>query len=140
MKKSKRFTACLFFFINNRFIIYSANVQNSQNYGDFLVYPKSHFEIWQNKLKQKYRFDFDYYPRERVSYNKVTDTYNVLYDKCIENKMPYFINTYFKSKKVMLILDEHYTCHMCNDHYILQRIPAKQILSLKTKSFIYHLQ
>lgn len=106
----------LFFFVEGKFLFSACNINNAEDYGDFKVYPKSHNDIWNAKYYDKYKVDFDYYPRGRVVYRKTDDTYLVYYDQCIEDKIGTIVNS-LGNVKYMLSLDEHYKCHMCNENY-----------------------
>ena len=52
-----------FFFVNGEFLFSGCTLQNAEKYGDFLVYPKSHFEVWDT---YDFKVDYDYYPSLRT--------------------------------------------------------------------------
>ena len=108
----------LFFFADGELLFHGCSLENAENYGDFLNYPFSHFEIWEKNYRHKYFVDFDFYPRGRVVYRKTDDTYLIYYDKCMEP----FINAViakYTGKKFEIGYDEHYQCHLCNKDYVL---------------------
>ena len=78
----------LFFFINNDFAFVGCDISQADNYGDFLVYDESHFDVWERLSDQVLingmRVDYDYYPRGRVVYRKTDNTFVIYYDKCLE--------------------------------------------------------
>lgn len=108
---------CLFFYVNGKFIIHGCGLEQAESYGDFLIYSEGHYDVWNENYADKYGVEFDYFPRGRVAYRKSTDTFEILYDKCISAKIVEFANEYY-DKKVTFGLDEHYQCHMCNSDYI----------------------
>ena len=109
----------LFFYIQNSkenyFLIHKCENEESELYGDFLNFPESHMDIWEKYYKNKYKVDFDYYPRGRVVYNTKEDCYYIYHDKCIkdlEEILKYYQNTNYK-----ICTDFHYQCHNCNKQY-----------------------
>lgn len=109
---------CLFFYVNGKFLIHGCSLEEAEHYGDFLVYPQSHFEIWEAHYARRYPVDFDYFPRGRVAYRKNDDTFQILYDRCLEERIRDFVNANYTGK-VSLGYDEHYQCHMCNENYVV---------------------
>ena len=107
-------TVCLFFFVHGEFLVHRCSLENAEEYGDYLVYPQSHFEIWDNYYYDKYNVDFDYFPRGRVAYNKISKKYHIYFDRCIEDEMHTFIDA-----SMVICYDEHYQCHKCNKEYVI---------------------
>lgn len=112
--RNKFKTVCVFFFVQKEFLVHSSPLTQAEEYGDYLVYPKSHFEIWDNYYYKKYGVDFDYFPRGRVAYNKVSGKYHIYFDRCIKDKMLAFIDD-----SMVICYDEHYQCHKCNKEYVI---------------------
>ncbi len=108
---------CLFFFVEDRFMIHSCPLNAAESYGVFLNYPHSHDRIWHKYYKSKYNVDFDYYPRGRVVYRKTDDTYLIYYDKCMEQFIGSITEKY-TGCKIELDYDEHYQCHTCKEDYV----------------------
>ena len=108
----------LFFYVNGQFLIHSCPLKDAENYGDFLIYPESHFEIWDRHYEKKYRVDFDFFPRGRVVYLKNDNQYLIYYDRCIGDNISFLNDTYYDGSAV-LDFDEHYQCHICNRNYVL---------------------
>ena len=111
----------LFFFVNDNFAFSGCPLAKAEKYGDFLIYPESHLDVWDryeclSYTKNKIRVDYDYYPRGRVVYSITDETFIIYYDKCIEKEM-YRITEEYKNCKYILKLDEHYCCHRCNHNY-----------------------
>lgn len=52
----------LFFYVNGQFLIHGCDLADAENYGDFLIYPDSHFEIWEKYYAKRYPVDFDFFP------------------------------------------------------------------------------
>ena len=115
MKKNQ---VCLFFYVNGQFLVHGCELELAEEYGEFLIYPKSHFEIWEKIHSKQYSVDFDYYPRGRVAYNKDNRKFHILYDPCIE-KVIHVLAEQGYGEKVVFGLDEHYQCHRCNEMYVI---------------------
>lgn len=109
---------CLFFYVQGEFLIHGCSLEEAENYGDFLVYPDSHFEIWDKFYYEKYGVDFDFFPRGRVAYCKNEKKFLLYYDTCIGEGIQRLIDVYYDSK-VILVYDEHYQCYKCNHAYCL---------------------
>jgi len=109
---------CLFFYINEQFYLHGCDLDDAEHYGDFLIYSDSHFNIWNKHYDQKYDVDFDYFPRGRVAYHQPTQTFQILYDRCIGDAIHTFTTTYYDDN-FTLDHDEHYQCHTCNKGYII---------------------
>ena len=108
----------LFFYVNGRFLFRGIDLDMAEDYGEYLTYQESHYDIWEKYYEYRYQVDFDYYPRGRVVYKKTEDTYIIYYDQCIETEIVKMKSLY-AGKKIMLELDEHYQCHMCNEFYVV---------------------
>lgn len=111
----------VFFFIEGKFAFSGCEISEAENDGDFLIFPKSHSDVW-NKYKYL-RFknlqnlqqviDYDYYPRGKVIYRQSDETFIIQYDKCVECEINR-ISDYYIDYKIILESDEHYCCHECN--------------------------
>ena len=108
----------IFFVVNNRLLLHSCSLEEAEKYGDFLNYPKSHMDIWEEFYYKKYRVDFDFYPRGRIIYNIKEQTYYIYYDKCIEKDIEN-LGIIPENQNVKLQKDFHYQCHKCNPNYIV---------------------
>ena len=112
----------LFFYVEGRFAFSGCELSEAETYGDFLIFPESHFDVWNkhNYLQArniKKKVDYDYYPRGRVVYRISDETFIIYYDKCVENDIHRLARVY-KDWKVLFELDEHYCCHGCNTNYV----------------------
>ena len=114
----KRNSVCLFFYVQGKFLIHGCSLEEAENYGDFLIYPDSHFEIWEKHYEEQYGVDFDFFPRGRVAYYKTEKKFWLYYDTCIGEDIQIMIDAYYNGK-VELVYDEHYQCHQCNLNYSL---------------------
>ena len=108
----------LFFFVKGELLFHNCTLETAEAYGDFLNYPLSHFDVWDEFYGGKYNVDFDYYPRGRVVYRKNDDTYLIYYDRCMESVIGHVAEKY-EGKKIELNYDEHYQCHLCNEYYVI---------------------
>lgn len=108
----------LFFYVRGQWLFHSCSLDEAETYGDFLIYPRSHMEVWEENYFKKYGVDFDYFPRGRIAYRKTDGTFLVYRDRCIGDEILPFVE---KScgKQVYLDYDEHYQCHKCNCNYII---------------------
>lgn len=103
---------------NGQFLIHGCDLADAENYGDFLIYPSSHFEVWEKHYAKRYPVDFDFFSRGRVAYNKNTQVFQILYDRCIDSEVRSFAESRYNGN-VSLGYDEHYQCHRCNKNYVL---------------------
>ena len=106
----------LFFYVDGSLLWHGCALRDGEANEDFVNYPYSHMEIWDNCYLKKYQVDFDYYPRGRIVYRKTDDMFLVYHDSCIPEVAlaPILceINRYSSEQ------DEHYTCHKCCDGYV----------------------
>ena len=109
---------CLFFYVNGEFLIHGLNLEDAENYGDFLIYPESHFDIWERHYEKHYGVDYDYFPRGRVAYRKTDKTFLIFYDKCLDSEILTLVDAY-RGANISLGYDEHYQCHKCNQNYVI---------------------
>ena len=112
----KRNSVCLFFYVQGKFLIHGCSLEEAENYGDFLIYPDSHFEIWEKHYEEQYGVDFDFFPRGRVVYCKSEKRFWLYYDNCVGEDIKILSDTYYDAA-VSLVYDEHYQCHRCNLTY-----------------------
>lgn len=108
----------LFFYVNGDFLFHGCKLDDAEHYGEFLIYSESHYDIWEKYYEGLYKVDFDYYPRGRVVYNRKENVYIIYYDQCIEREIEN-IKLKYEGKKVVLALDEHYQCYICNQYYVV---------------------
>ncbi len=108
----------VFFFVDGTFLFHECTIESGEEYGQFVNYPYSHYDIWHRNYESKYLVDFDYYPRGRVVYRKSDNTYLIYYDKCMEFSIGWLLEHY-SGKKYELGCDEHYQCHLCNENYVV---------------------
>jgi len=110
----------LYFCVNGKLAFAGCSLAEAENYGDFLIYPESHYDIWDRftNLNRKGAIPYDYYPRGRIVYRKTDDVFIIYYDKCIEEQLHEIFVGYEKCN-VKYELDEHYCCHRCNPDYAM---------------------
>ncbi len=105
----------LFFFIGGKFLLHFCRLEQAERYGDFLVYPHSHDEIWQRDYRKVHLVDFDFFPRGRIVYHIPDQTYWIYHDRCIPTKASAELKQ--RLGKVKLKHDEHYVCCECCEEY-----------------------
>lgn len=110
----------LFFFVGDNFSFSGCTLGDAENYGDFLIYPESHYDIWEGYkyLNESHEIPYDYNPRGRIVYRKSDDTFIIYYDKCVEDKLDRIARDY-EGYNVKFEVDEHYCCHNCNPNYVM---------------------
>ena len=108
----------LFFFVRGELLFHDCSLEDGEKYGDFINFPCSHFDVWDELYYGKYHVDFDYYPRGRVVYRQADDTYFIYYDKCME---PFIglVTEKYAGRKFEMHYDEHYQCYKCNKGYVI---------------------
>lgn len=114
----EKYDVGLFFYVNGRFLVHGCSLDEAEKYGDFLIYPESHYNLWDRYYIDKHDVDFDYYPRGRIAYRRADNAYLVLYDRCIGKDINHLVERY-SDRKVVTGYDEHYQCHSCNEDYVL---------------------
>ena len=72
----------LFFVTSDGLLLHTCTIENGEPYGDFVNYPESHDAVWQREYLRKYHVDYDFFPRGRIIFNRVTDVYKLFYDLC----------------------------------------------------------
>lgn len=113
----------LFFFPEGNFSFAGCKLSEAETYGDFLIFPESHLDVWNKYKYLKYKnlkqeLDYDYYPRGRIVYRKSDETFIIYYDKCVDKEINRIARDY-SNYNVILELDEHYCCHICNPDYVV---------------------
>ena len=97
----------LFFYVNDNLLFHSCSIAEGEPYN-----------IWMEKYYQEYKVDFDYYPRGRIVYRKIDNTFLIYYDRCMELQLDKIIDK-FQNVRYELNYDEHYQCHTCNKGYVI---------------------
>lgn len=108
----------LFFVVNGKILFHGCELDKAQNYGDFKIYDKSHYDVWEKHYYKRYKVDYDYFPRGRITYNKKQKCFWLYKDSCIEEKLLKDWIKEFGYQKIIEKEDEHYKCHSCNRLYI----------------------
>ncbi len=108
----------IFFVVNNQLLLHKCSLEEAEKYGDFLNYPQSHMEIWDQYYYKKFKVDFDYFPRGRIIYNINEKTYYIYIDKCLVNDIKN-LGIIPQNEKVKILNDFHYKCHKCNKNYVI---------------------
>lgn len=117
MKSNTRnIDVCLFFYVHGEFLVHGCTLEDAEEYGDFLIYPEGHADIWDQEYFKKYRVDYDFFPGGRIAYRKSDQTFQILYDRCIGDDIHVLVDAYYP-ENVELGYDEHYQCRKCNQNY-----------------------
>ena len=106
----------IFFVVDNKPLIHCCSLEESEQTEYFCNFPFSHYDIWNLFYINKYKVDFDYYPRGRIIFDKTLNIFRIFYDPCAEEFGKSIIKKY--DKNCRLELDEHYSCHNCLRGYV----------------------
>jgi len=120
-KKSSDREACLgiFWLVNGKLIIDSSPLTEAEPYGNHLGHPRSHIEVWekyQRGGKVPLEMEYEQAPRGRVMFDRTSDTFTILADKCILRRKDLIagIKSELKlPKSTRLSTDSHYRCFTC---------------------------
>lgn len=109
----------LYFWVNGVVLKESIPLAQAIEYGDMLTSASGHYDVWEEQYAAKYRCEYDYYPRGRVVYNRITKQSILYLDKCISIEGQDAIKVEFgiDQEDVILASDMHYVCHKCNEGY-----------------------
>lgn len=83
---------------------------------DFIDYPFSHFEMWENISKNMFpQADFATYPRGRLLYCVREKKYYLYLDSCITKQQAQQLVLFYDlpQEDVLILSDEHYSCDRC---------------------------
>ena len=116
MNEKNRYVG-LFFYVHGEFLFHKCSLDEAEEYGDFLIDPEGHSEVWDREYADRYGVDYDFFPRGRIAYRRSDRKFRILYDRCIGDDIQILVDTY-DSEDVELGHDEHYQCHGCNHNYI----------------------
>lgn len=108
----------LFFVVKGNILFHGCSIEEAENYGDFKIYNKSHFEIWDENYYRKYKVDYDFYPRGRITFNVKQNSYWIYRDTCIPDDILEKWIIEHEYKRVAIKEDEHYKCNLCNLNYV----------------------
>ena len=103
----------LFFVANGKLLAYTCTLAEGERYGDFINHPESHDGLWRRLYCAQYGVDYDWFSRGRIVYNRAADTYLLYHDACIVDAAAALSRLY------AMLLDEHYQCQRCNQHYVI---------------------
>ena len=109
----------IFWVVNGRPIIDSTPLSRSEQYGDFLSHPRSHYEVWselQNSGSVSIDLEYEDSPRGRVMYDLKARRFQMLADPCILRRKS-LVEQIKKElrlpKLISLGTDTHYRCADC---------------------------
>lgn len=113
----------IFYYFNHTVHAHTVPLDEAEDYGDCKTTAFSHAEFWENALKKSLPWDYDYFPRGRVIYEKKAGRYAVYIDGCLARpKIVREIRLAFglaDTLKCFVGFDEHYQCHRCNKDYVV---------------------
>lgn len=113
-----------FFYINDTIEDDSTEAVVADDYGEYKTQTTAHIDLYDELVKYNRNladYDYDYFPRGRVVYNKEKDEFVVYIDKCLDKSdIKNEIISAFKLPRsnTRFDFDEHYQCHNCNSEYV----------------------
>lgn len=105
----------IFFYIKDKLYLHTCILAEAESYGDFLVFPYSHDQIWRECYQKIYLVDFDFFPRGRIVYCVSESSFWIYKDCCIPKKALNNVKTTLG--KTIEKFDEHYVCNQCSKVY-----------------------
>ena len=109
----------IFFLVGRKLFIDSTAIDRAESYGDHLIHEGDHISFWGELLKSGDVDDEDYeeHPRGRVSYDRKSDQYTLLADKCILGRKSVVSKILARMNlppnKMRAETDSHYRCFRC---------------------------
>ena len=109
----------IFWLVNGKLIIDSSRLTEAEPYGNHLGHPRSHIEVWEQYRrggKVPLEMEYEQAPRGRVMFDRTSDTFTILADKCILGRKDLIANIKSKlnlPKSTRLSSDSHYRCFTC---------------------------
>lgn len=106
-----------FFYIVSRelnfrgFLCHRLKKEEAEKYGDFIVDPQSHADLFDNKFKKSF-IEYYSFPRGRVAYDCIRCRHVVYIDKCLQGKVTEIADL-FEISDYIVGFDEHYVCSKC---------------------------
>lgn len=108
----------IFFLTDKSLLVSSMSLDEAEEYGNFLTYPRGHWEVWEEEYESVYQKSYDYYPRGRVVYDSSNETFVIYKDSCIPDEALSDLVSGFQETAYRVELDEHYKCNKCNPYYV----------------------
>lgn len=97
----------IFWWIEHHLYLFTAPLEKSEPYGDFLNYPYGHMEAWDLMLAARFGDDYGAYPRGRIVYREADNTFLIYRDPLIPDKgLAQILDVSVQS--CQLLADEHY--------------------------------
>jgi hypothetical protein len=109
----------IFYFFGGKLWLETTPLPEAERYADGITHSGSHIDYW-DKLARAGAVpqdEYDEHPRGRVNFNKKTDRYLLLADKCILEK-PEMLKQIMTDMKLPatqtdVLSDSHYKCYRC---------------------------
>jgi hypothetical protein len=116
----------IYFVVKGQLLLDSVELEHAEPYGEALQYGGHndyHEAIRPESPAEKLfrHMPYDYFPRGRVVYFPIRNTFRVYYDKCLSKVDIQKVFKAFALDTVSTELegDEHYKCAKCNRHYLI---------------------
>ena len=109
----------IFWLVDGTPLIDCTSLTTAEDYGDFLTYPRSHIDVWEQcRLSGKVPAESEYeeFPRGRVMYNAKTQRFTFLADRCIlrdKNVVRRIMSELKLPRNTETDTDSHYRCRAC---------------------------
>lgn len=110
----------IFWAVRGKLIVVGIPISEGKGYGEYVIYEPSHYDKWRElQMSGVAPRDCEYeeFPRGRVMFNRIADTYLLLADRCILGDKQ-MLNCLFQEMKLprgttMMGTDSHYRYYRC---------------------------
>jgi len=116
----------IYFVVKGHVLHDSVVLEQAEPYGEALQYGGHndyHEDLRpQSPIERLFKsMPYDYFPRGRVVYFPIRNTFRVYFDRCLsEAEIQKVIEAFaLSSVSIELERDEHYKCAQCNRHYLI---------------------
>mgnify|MGYP001199847569 CR=1 FL=1 len=109
----------IFWLLDDTLLTDSTPLDQAEPWADHLTHPRSHIDVWdawQKLGKVPVDVAYEEPPRARVSFNRKTNQFELLADKCIlerKNVVAEITRALGLPKNIMVGSDSHYRCSKC---------------------------
>jgi hypothetical protein len=109
----------IFWLVNGKLVIDSTPLSEAEPYGDSLTHPRSHNDVWEQYQrigKVPSDVGYDEPPRGRAMFDRTTETFTILADKCILSRkdlLAQITDALHLPAKTKIDTDPHYECFKC---------------------------
>jgi hypothetical protein len=109
----------IFWLVGGKLLINSTPLNAAEAYGDHLTHPRGHDEVWeqfQQSGTAPPEMEYEESPRGRVMFNKKTQRFTMLADRCIlrdKSVVSKIVSEMNLPQNTETDTDSHYRCYVC---------------------------